>query len=657
MPRSKHWKSEISSARKNRDKYLSTWRENVNFRKGKPGLGSDRYAADSRSLVAVPIDASYTKAKIASLFSVVPAVTVTPKDPRYAQAAPAFAKELSELLQDDAKVDRCMEECLADVVNASGIAAVKVGYEATFEDVDVPAIDVSLLPPEQAMALMASGSIPMETVPKTVDERFYAQRISPANLLWPASFAGSDFDESPWIGCEDKISVSQAKRRFKLTDAQIEEVKGAGNLETLNDEQECTDDEKCVTFSEIYFHAADYDSNELYFDKIRRVVFIEGLDEPVISEDLQWQKWDDESGRYIGICKYPIRVLTLTYISDEAVPPSDSENGRAQVLEIMRTRGQILEQRDHSKPIRWADTNRMDPQVLDLLQRGDWQGIIPTQGEGSRVIGEVARAHYPQENWDFDRVARNDLNESWQLGANQTGQYASGERSASEAAIIQSNFSTRVGFERAKVAKFFVSIAEVLAGLLQLYKDRPEELIGGQQSLQAIQSLPVNAKVALSIKPDSTVLLEASAKIDRLMKTLNLVGKSGYINVEPIIAEIVALSGLDPAQVMTKPQPPPPEAPNFSARVSGEDFSNPFVIALIQKQQNITPEEIQAAKLLIADLAMPVAPPSARPASDDMEFPNDEPAQPVGRPTLASQANPEWSAMDRITKRVDEMGG
>ena len=665
MPNKKYWTSQIAASRAERDKRLPVWKDNVRFRLGRP-FGDDTLR--EQSLVSVPIDASFTKAKIASLFSQVPAVSVTPKNNYWAQAAAAFAKELNETLQNEAKVDRTMEECLADVVNAAGIAAAKVGYQATFEAVEVPAEDISMYPPEIGLQLLQSGAIEMEKVQRTVDERFYAQRISPSNLLWPADFKGSDFDEASWIGWESQVTIGQAKREFGLTPSQIDEVKGAGKLETLSDDDhEGSDDEKRVTFTEIFYRPADYDADTLYFSKIRRIVFIEGLKDPVVDEDLQWQKFNEQSNTYVGVCKYPIRVLTLTYISDECVPPSDSEVGRPQVLELMRTRAQIIQQRDHSKPIRWVDTNRVDPQIMDLLQRGEWQHFIPTQGTGERAIGEVARANYPAENWDFERVIRNDLQEGWQLGANQTGQFASGERSASEAQIVQNNFNTRVGFERAKVGKFFVGIAEVMAGLIQLYKDRPEELIGGQQSQQAIAAMPVDVEYALSIKPDSTVLLEASAKIERLMKTLNLIGKSGFVNAEPIIAEILTLSGLDPSEVMVKPKPPAPEPPNVSYRFSGvEDLQNPLAVALLQKSTPVTPEEIAAAKLLIQDAAMPTQP-VAPPAAPVSGVPGEPvPANPVGRPPVAATGqlppivnppSPDWGPMERITKRVDEMGG
>jgi hypothetical protein len=648
---SKVWRGRIEACRKERKKREEVWKTNVAYRKGKP------FSMESESdRIAVPIDWSMTKAKVASLFSQVPAVQLTAKNPQYAPAVPIFAKELNDVLKNSARVDVAMEEVLSDVVNAAGIGAVKVGYSATFEDIEVPAIDPAMLPPEAQMALsMGAFELPMETVKRPVSERFYANRISPASLLWPVEFKGSDFDDAPWIGWEGSLTWAQAKREFGLKDSQKDDVLSSAGTEVPSLREDDLDEQsesRHVRFCEIFYKASEYDPECLYFDKLRRIVFVEGLDEPVIHEDLAWQQFDDETGSYVGVCKFPIRVLTLTYISDEAIPPSDSEVGRPQVDETMRSRSQMVAQRDRSVPIRWADTNRIDPLVMDNLQKGNWQGFIPINGPGERAIGEVARATYPREDWEFDRVTKSDLQEAWQVGANQTGSFASGERSAAEARIVQGNFQTRVGVERAKVAKFFVSIAETLAGLMQLFYDPPERasLVGGQavQRSDAAwdRSKVAGAKFVFTIRPDSTVLLDANQRVDQLMKFVNLTGKSGFVNVEPVIAEIAALSGLDPAEVMVKPQPPKPDDTNISFRFSGvEDLMNPLAVALIQKQQNVTPDEIKAAKALIADATAPPQPPVV----SDAPIPNG--------PQLPPAPPDDWGPMPRVTKRVEELGG
>jgi hypothetical protein len=654
LPSAKGWRKRIDACRTERKKLVDgVWKDNVNYRKGKP------FTTDSESdRVAVPIDWSFTKAKVANLYSQTPLVRLTPKNPTYAPAVPVFAKELNEVLQREAKVAVAIEEALADAVNAAGISAVMVGYRATFEDVEVPAVDISTLPPAQAQMLLASKQIPMQAVKRPVSEQFYAERISPSHLIWDVTFQGSDFDDAPFIGHDGKMTWAQAVREFGLTEDQREDATGGDKQDSLNedaDDQDSSEDE--VSYTQIFYKAHVYDAEELYFERLRRIVFVDGIKKPVIHEDFKWQEIDEQTGSYIGVCKFPIRVLTLTYISDNAIPPSDSEVGRPQVDETMRSRSQMILQRDRNVPIRTYDPTRVDPMVAANLQKGIWNGFIPVQGNQTNPgIAELSRATYPREDWEFDRVTRADLQEAWQVGANQSGQFNPGERSAEEAAIIQQNFATRVGAERARVAKFFCGIAEVMAGLMQMFYDKPnEEPLIGEQGIARIEkvwdrSKVQGAKFVFSITQDSTVLLDSSQRVAQLMQFINLTGKSGYVNVAPIIAEVATLSGLDPAEVMTQPNPPSPENPNISLRLSGtEDLMNPIAIAMLLKSgQAPSAEEIAAAKLLLQDAMQPPAPPAP---------PAPQPMQGMGGPQMPQGPPEEWGPMGRVTKRVDELGG
>jgi ABC-type nitrate/sulfonate/bicarbonate transport system substrate-binding protein len=160
-----------------------------------------------------------------------------------------------------------------------------------------------------------------------------------------------------------------------------------------------------------------------------------------------------------------------------------------------------------------------------------------------RAIGEVARAVYPAEKFEFDRIIKNDLGEMWQIGSNQTGTFASGERSAKEASIIQQNFQRRIGQEQDKVTRLFVGIAKVLAGHLAIYGSfaLPDD-IGQNRALLANSFI-------YTVRADGTVRLDAEQRIEQLLKALNVTAQSGYVNPKPIITEIWELSGVDPAKV------------------------------------------------------------------------------------------------------------
>lgn len=641
--RTQQWRSRIAAAKSKRSELIAEWQENVNYRRGKPFE-----TASDEDRVVVNLDWSQTKAKQAQLFSQVPEVRLTPKHPAFAPAVPVFAKLLNDTLTK-AKVGAAMDEVLPDVINAAGVGAAIVAYEARTDTVEVPAIDPTAMPPEQMLVLLQSPEqVPTVSVPRTVDARFTITHISPEDLLVPVEFTGSDADDAPWIGRSGRMTWAEAKNAFSLKDEDRDEVTSndSSKQERLVPESAFRSEEDLVSFDEIYYWRHRFHADEMHFKAIQRVVIVDGLDEPVIDEPWKGQQFDDQTGTYVGACRFPIRVLTLTHISGQFIPPSDSAMARPQVNELIRSRSQMILQRQHSLPVRWYDVDRVDPSVMDSLQRGTWQGIIPIQSNGSVAIGEVARSSFPQEDFAFDRVAKQDAAEMWQVGPNQMGTMASGERSASEANIAQSNFQTRIGYERARCAAFFTSIAEVLAGLLALYGDvdvlaaiDPQ----GAQRLQSWDRTRINGEFVYDVRPDSTVLLDVSQRIQRLTQFLNLTAKSGFVNVKPIVEELAALTGLDPAQVVVDPSPRPPDQLNVSIR-NYEDVRDPIMLALLMKTgQAPSPQDLDAAKNLIA---------SAGPAPVPHE--GESPAATVA----VGDAFPEWNTMSRVnTRRSSEEEG
>jgi len=659
-------KAEAEKSRVVRDKMADgEWTENVAYRKGKPFK-----EASSEHRVSVPVDWSFTKSKEAGLFSQVPQVILTPKHDKYKSAVPMFQRELNTVLIEDVKIDVTMEEALADVINAAGLAIVMCGYTATFEDTKVPSQDTSTLTAEQVQMAIQQGAITMLPVKKRVDCQFFGNRLSPSQALWATNFKGSDFDDADWVGYDGSCTWASGLREFGVTPERPDGLKpdmkekacgGAETPTTLSDnpeQSELADDSEMMSYTRIFYWAARQDPDEKYLKKIKTIVWVNGIDKPVIHEDLPGQKWDAASKSFIGVTKYPLRFCTLTYISDTPVPPSDSEIGRPQVDEQNRSRQQIILQRDRSAPMRWGNINRIDPMIMASLMRGDdYQRIIPVNGDGNSAIGETARANYPAENWEFDRIFKQDQMDAWQVGPNQTGSFNTSGRTAAEANIVQSGFATRQAKERGKIAKFFCGIAEVVAGYMQVFHDVEKEtaLLGpdGVQRLGAWDRNTVaGAKFVFTIREDSTVKLDSSQRLQQIEKYLNLVGKSGFVNVQAVIEEYTSISGYDTAKFIVQPNPPKPEPPNISLRASGEDLQNPIVgpylISLMQKGHPVTPEDVEAAKTLLIASSSEVAPPP---------MPGAPPGGPTAMPPETPQPPKEYGPMERVTKRVNEIGG
>jgi hypothetical protein len=622
-------------------------------------------------------DWSLTKTKTANLYSQTPEVRVTHEMKMFKQVAPLFGKALNyEIGRKRSKVGVAMREAVNDVTNAAGIAAVFVQYVARFEKKKVPAvqtingpagpIDVTQLPPEQLDAMMESGTVPSREVPYATDYRFPARRISPGNLLWAADFAGSDFDDADFIGYEDEMDWASAKLEFKLEDGDKEKVLSEEVSETNDLRTEKATRAKKVHYTDIYYWRYRFDPDEKSFSAIWRLVYVKGVDKPAIHEPWKGQRYDEKTRKYQGCCKFPVRVCTLTYVSDHPVPPSDSEAGRPQVYDMRRSRSQMFLNRERSIPMRWFDVNRIDPMLQEAIMRGQWQAAIPTNGDGGRSMGEIARASYPSEDFAFDNMSKADLQESWQVGPNQMGASGRSDQTAGESEIIQQNFATRIGEERQSFANFFLSVVETIAGLMVLYSDFPnldqqeKQMLSSNWDMRAV--LP---DLVLAIRPDSTIVLDSEQRLQRTVRALNLTAKSGYVKVAEPIALIWELSGFDPNEIMTEPTPQE-ESPNVSFRFSGkDDMMNPAVVAMLLKQ--ITPDQLEGAKQLLLKMQQPPqppqqpppgGPPNGAPGAEGAQGP--APALPpagAGRvppPSEIGAAHPDWHLLPKVAKRTRE---
>ena len=301
----------------------------------------------------------------------------------------------------------------------------------------------------------------------------------------------------------------------------------------------------------------------------------------------------------------------------------------------------MVQQRKHSIPIRWGDTNRVSPNTKALIEKGTHQGFIWTNGPGDRAVGEVARASFPNERYEFDRIIKGELSEQWQVGTNQAGAFATGERSASEAKIVQQNFQTRVGQERDKVTRFVLGIAEVLGGHLALFGTfaLPDGI--------GVQRAQLATGFTYSVRVDSTVRQDAQQRIDQLERAINFLAQSPFANPKPLLEEYAQLNDL-PQGTIVDPQPKPPEPVKVSVS-KAEDLNDPmFMAMLIRTQQAPTPDEVSAAEQLLLQLRqMGLALTPAMPAQG---------GDASAAPERQLIARPEWEAAPRLDRR-DEDGG
>lgn len=668
-------KARMETCKKTKNDLVADWKANVDARMGKvtniPALVGVANVDDDTQTPVNP-DWSLTKIKTSNLFSQVPEVQGSHENKQYEAAVPCLLKALNyELGAKRMNLGASIEEALNDCVNAAGVGAIYIGYEATTEKQKVPTgMDsvLKLLPPAVVQAGVKAGLVPTKEVQHVIDSRLFAHRISPLDLLWMTDFNGSDFNDSDALGFTGRMPWARAKSELKLTDDDKDTVIGneppQGGTETsLRSDTDKSNplDSQLVTYDVLYYWRNRFDPDEKFFKAIWKIVFVRGKTEPVIHEPYSGQKLAGKS--YVGVTRLPVTVLTLTYVTDNPIPPSDTEAGRPQVNDLRRSRAQMFQNRERSTPLRWFNTNLVDPLIHENMMRGTIQGMIPMNGDGSRAIGEVARASYPSEDLTFDINSKQDLIESWMSQPQAAATTSRQNKEQVQAA--QATMASRSGQERNRTTAFFLNLCDVTLGLMVLYSDFPILTPQEKDILKKTwDGTKITHDLVLKVRPDSTIVLDSNQRLDKIFKFMNFTVKSGMVNPKPLLVEAAELSGIDPADVVVDPKPPKPPDPNVSFRFSGkQDLMNPVVMAiLVQAGIAPSPEMLEAAKKLLSAMQEPAAPP-APPQPGAPPGPGHPPAPPPagghpGAPAPGTpEAHPHWSLGGRIAKRNRDASG
>ena len=667
-----------AAAKHRRDLVTNQWQTNVDFRVQKPFGGiNDEGPAQDR--VAVPEDWARTRQKTAQLSFQVPKILAKAKRPEFAAASPVVTALTNDLLTRECRAAYMIDEVLADVVNAAGLMVSVIGVDIRTEsvEVDVPRPPIGLDPMTGEPVPDPQGPI-KETVDRVVSQRFYWTRISPGAFLWPAEFTSSDWNQASWLAYDAWLPLADAKRRYKKIPADFtgssssplllsEHVSDAPKQSSAGGDDPGASDSgaRYAKVTTMWYKAACYDEAVAHPDALRTLVFVEGVDEPVEHDDTDWQVWVDERpeqpgqpgpdgrpgppqpaspGHYLGLTKFPIRVGTLTYISDLAVPPSDSQAARPQVREMIRSRSQMIRQRDHSVPIRWYDVNRLDELTVGRIQKGEWLDMIPVNGPGERVIGEVARASYPRESFGFANVIGSDLDRTWSMSNTQLGTNNDTERSATEVGVVANANGQRLDYEKARVNRYLVEGAEVLFSLAQRFMDetRYVEIVGqdGAERLAPVTAAAIAGDYAFDVKADSSDRIDTVTKQGNALKMYNVMAQSPSVNRQALEAEIFELHGFDPAKLMAQPKEKGPEPANVSYRFSGEDLLSPITIAILLKSgMDLGQKDIEAAQMLIRDAVagMRDISPTMTPSSGAAAPPQPAPQQTDIEPPLPNE--------------------
>lgn len=589
------WKSETKASSDQKETLIPEWKRNLDRYRGKCKGNTYLGAWDDNEIIQVNVDYYATNQKVSQLFFRTPDVQLSPKRPEFAGAVPLFQAVINDQLSArNTNAMAAVTEVLMDVVCPAGIGAVKVGYEATVDGMRPVQVGEQ---PDPTGAMNPDGTpvmVPIvEEVPNVIHDAYSIKRIPVGRLLIPTGFIGSNYDDADWLGFKFKTDPEAVKRRWGIT---IDNPTDSIDNDLLVAQPTPDQRRPSVSGTEIWYKASLFDPNEKNPAKLRQLVFLDGVDQPVIHQDSPAQVFNERGRLVAGHTRFPIRVLTLRYVSDSHYPPSDCSMSRVAVDEESAARTLMMQQRKRSLPLRWVDRNRVDAADIDKIKRGETQAMVPLDGNGNEIIGEVARANYPRENFEITRVNERDIDKTWSLGANQQG--VRGGITATEAALIQGSVDVRMDAERTRVLDWFVSVAETLGTYLQLFADDEQyvEVLGpdGAKRLQQWDKAAIAGEFVYSVKPDSAQKVDAN--VDRKMKLdlYQLTANDPFVNRAELTRPVLESFNMDPARTMQQPPTAPPDKPKINMSFKGEDLDNPMVLSILQQSGfQIDPAAVQ----------------------------------------------------------------
>jgi hypothetical protein len=604
------WRSRITAATQRMRAKIDHGRENVLRYQMK------HLSAVANDTVVVPDDYANTEQKKAQLFFQSPEVQLKPTMPGLEQSALLFQHVLNETLGPDGVDAKSMVgEVLFDLLCPAGYGATIIGYEATTVPIQMPTLSAEAaalqgIPPDQ---------IPMQPSERVIHARYFWERFSPGQLLYPEDFTRSNFDEASWLGRRYRVDASVARRQYGLkpdegTASKLSEddllmttAPGGGDKSTTPK----------LTVSELWYKASIFDPEAINPELIRQLVFVEGVDAPVVHRDSPHQRFDAYGAFQTGMRGFPIHVLTTRYVSDQALPPSDCDISRVLVDEKSAFRTNMIRQRKRSLPQRGVNTQRVGQEFIDKLNSPDgFQAVLPVDGDPAEAVKEIALARFPRENYDANDYCDRDIQKAWSMGSNQQGAETDTSRTATELSLIQGNTDVRLDYERGKVIEWYSKGAEKVAALLQLYADEEQYVLvlgGTSPGLQAWDKTTIAGRYVFTAKPDSAIRVDAAADRRQALDMYTRLANDPNVKRVELVKSIIQKCGMDPSTIVVEELPQAePDKPKVTLSFTGMDLNPmsgqyPHVMAIL------------AANGLQVE---PVAPPPADPNAPQPDPPH-----------------------------------
>ena len=598
------WRKRVQGALDGTKAAIDTGRQNIYRYQGKY-----LSVVPTDDTILVPTDFYYIEQKRSQLFYRLPDVYLEPLQPGVDDACVILQAALNRKMGPQGiHILPTVQQVLFDVLCPTGFGAVKVGYQVV-QDGEAP-VQVGMEPdPDAPPPAPRPGSIlqlagpamrpKMQMAPNLIAKWYYATRIRPGDLIVPPDFDGTDFDEAPYLGMRFKEDVPDGTEGSSTSQSLTDDERRLTPLSEAATAQQGAQ----RTGYEIWYKAALFDADVKHPDTIRCFRYYDGED-VTTSVDVQDHPFAtyDQTGKLIaGMRGYPINPLTIRYVSDTWMAPSDCTMARPLADELSRGRTQMIQFRARSVPQVGYDSTKVTREDLQKIQRNETGAFIGFDGPFAEATWPIVKGDFKRESFQFNDYVQRDLDQVWSLGPNPGGALAATSRTATEQQIAQMSAQSRLDMERNVVLSWYVDkVVTKFASLLQMFADQTEfvTLVGSDaqrltkippqvaQQAQQTQQDPhtlvpwnkdtIQGQFLFRARPDSQLYLDTAQRRKQLMDLYNFFAHNPMVNAAELTREILAEYGFDPSKLLQPPPPKSPEPPKATLAFQAATDLNPF---------------------------------------------------------------------------------
>jgi hypothetical protein len=347
-------------------------------------------------------------------------------------------------------------------------------------------------------------------------------------------------------------------------------------------------------------------------EHLTQLVIVDGIDNPVIERDSPYQTLDERGGLTPdSLIGFPIHPFSVRKLTDSAYVPSDGTMIRPLENELNVFRSQMVQFRDAST-LRFMSNNDILPrEALDKIVRAPIGGIIPVPGEafvGEGAIKELPHGSMPRESFTSNDYIDNDMERTTAVGASQAGVQSTSSQTATAEQLQNANANARIDKERGIVLKRYCKGVTKFSTLIQRYLPvaQAAAIVGPQRAqMWDIWRKQTDSALAFTAMPDSALRVDQAVDRKQAQELYSFLANDPFIakGRSKLLEKLLRKYHIDPAGIVSPPDPPKPEPPKLALSFKGEDLVGPqapIVIEILQQQGiTVSPQAVQLSQQML----------------------------------------------------------